>query len=133
MRRRVRSYRRRALLPDFQVSGVFVHMNVIINAVIKWIWEHKLASLLIVLALIAVIYHFGVKNALKNDMEREKEARSTEHQERIEESKTAVNQSANLAKEAKANTKAVENANFSNTNLEKANRLRCKAFPERCR
>lgn len=88
------------------------------------------AVVVILIVLAAVGYHFWTKNALQEQIQVEKQARSDEQQGDIDEQKTEVNTSANIANQAKANTAQIENANFSNTNLKRANDLRCKAFPD---
>lgn len=68
--------------------------------------------------------------------EAEKKAENSvaaDNQIRVDEAKTNANQAANIASQAVTNVKTAENANFYNTNLTEANRLRCQAFPERCR
>jgi cell division protein FtsL len=99
-------------------------------------WQLKaIVSLLILIVLLVgggLIWHSCTKNSLEREIQREKQARSDEQQTDIDETKVEVNQSSNVANQSKANTQKIENANFANTNLSEAQRLRCKAFNRGC-
>jgi predicted negative regulator of RcsB-dependent stress response len=65
----------------------------------------------------------------QRELRQEKEARAIEAQIDIDEKKTEVKATANSVNQSLANVNKVEAANFTNTNLQDAERARCKAFP----
>lgn len=92
-----------------------------------------LAALLIFGAIYGVLLFKNWR--LQNEVERQKEARSQEHQERIDEAKENVNASANVVNKAIENVNAVANKSintFSN-NYSNTNSRYCERFPEDCR
>lgn len=96
-------------------------------------WQIRLIAFLVLLMAIGAVYYSCRENSLKREIEREKQARSDEQQADIDEARTEANKSANETNQARENVNRIENANFNNTSLDEANRLRCKAFPERCK
>lgn len=95
---------------------------------IGWISEHKLITLLLLIIAFGGIYYACSQNALKNDLEREKEARSQEHQERIEDSKTEVNAAANISNQAEEKFNKAVNRDSSSYEPSQAEDKFCSRF-----
>lgn len=108
-------------------------MNFAINTILKFILTHWRLVGFVLIILVIVTYFSCWNSGLEAELNREKEARSTEQQADIDEAQVEVNKSANESNQARVNTQQIENANFNGTNITEANRLRCKAFPERCK
>jgi mannitol-specific phosphotransferase system IIBC component len=76
-------------------------------------WQLKtivgLLVFIVVLFVSGLIWHSCTKKGLEDEIRREKEARSTEHQERIEEKKEEVNAAANISNQAKENLNKAAN------------------------
>ena len=92
-----------------------------------------LVAVAVALVVSGVVFHRCTTRGLENEVKREREARSQESQIRIDDAKHDVSESANSSARALENVGKTENADFGNTNLSEAQRLRCRAFPERCR
>lgn len=88
-------------------------MNYFINEIIKWIWAHKLVTLLLLVIAFGGIYYACRQKAVTDDVRREQEARSQEHQKAIDEAKTESNQAANLSNQAMENLNKVRQSNLN--------------------
>lgn len=110
-------------------------MNLITPIFDFFVWLISLAIKYwyVTLTLIVLAVGCWLWNGWSNAEKKAETAVATDNQIRVDETKTNANVAANTANQAVGNVKAVENANFANTNLTEANRLRCRAFPERCR
>lgn len=91
-------------------------------------WVIGIGVSLILIAAI-IFYIFFLQNQVEVEKQRGIEAIAEQGQIQVDKQKEEVNKTTNVADKSLENVNAVEKENFSNTNLDAANKARCKAFP----